>query len=206
MDKLNASFILSLIWHFVFWLIKRIPCCPGRLVIWHTRKIPAGQLEFSIIEKLIINLIEIVDIYLKQNKTWQRTYWQQLAQVAGAVAHWFIIHIHSNLSYFAPPQPMFSVKYSSEQHCGQRRETSKTEQTATSKMAQGGGREVVRDTEQQVERWAGLGLYSCRGGRIYDKTSNFLSANQPLADWTSWMYNNISACRPVLRGDWCWWY
>lgn len=67
-------------------------------------------------------------------------------------------------------------------------------------MAQGGGREVVRDTEQQVERWAGLGLYSCRGGRIYDKTSNFLSANQPLADWTSRMYNNISACRPVLRG------
>lgn len=41
----------------------------------------------------------------------------------------------------------------------------KYEQTAASKMAQGGGREVAGDAEQQVERWAGLGLYSCRGGR-----------------------------------------
>lgn len=32
----------------------------------------------------------------------------------------------------------------------------KNRQTETSKMAQGGGREVVRDTEQQVERWAVL--------------------------------------------------
>lgn len=54
---------------------------------------------------------------------------------------------------------------------------------------------------------AGLGLRSCRGGPICDKSSTFLSDNQPLADWTPSMCNNIPAGRPVLwGGGWWWWY
>lgn len=47
---------------------------------------------------------------------------------------------------------------------------------------------------------SGFGLRSCRGGRIHDKSSTFLSDNPPLADWTPSMCNNIPAGRPLLGG------
>lgn len=47
---------------------------------------------------------------------------------------------------------------------------------------------------------SGFGLRSRRGGRIYDKSSTFLSDNPPLADWMPSMCNNIPAGRPLLRG------